>query len=241
LGWLIIFVFVFNGVSWGGIRWWRANEYWKDFLFALENYERSFLCEKPAHGVTISAPFYMGKYEVTNEQYETVMGINPGKYLERNLPVGWLSFYDAQAFCQKVKEITGTKVRLPTEAEWEYACRAGTKSIFNSGNEIKDLMDSGWFENNSRGRAHPVGQKQPNAFALHDMHGNEREWCQDWYGEYTSSSKIDPQGPSHGPFRVLRGGHYSSEVLYCRSSMRINCELGNKYFSGGFRVVLCVR
>jgi formylglycine-generating enzyme required for sulfatase activity len=238
LGWLIIFVFVFNGVSWGGIRWWRANEYWKDFLFALDVYEREQFCnERPALDVIVSRPFYMGKFEVTNEQYAAVMEINQNKFKEYSFPVGGLSWDNAQLFCNKVSEITGSKVRLPTEAEWEYACRAGTTTMFYSGNGVKDLMKVGWFDQNSGGKMHPVGQKQPNAFGLYDMHGNQSEFCQDWSSSYSIfRSRIDPQ-EIDGCYRPIRGGCFSSRASYCRSASR-GSFIENEFFNGGFRVVL---
>ena len=163
---------------------------------------------KTQHEVTITKPFYMGKYVVTQEQYEAIMGNNPSHFKGAQNPVEMVSWDDAQAFCQKLSKKSGKTVRLPTEAEWEYACRAGTSTKYYSGDSEEDLKRVAWYEANSNDTTHPVGQKEPNKFGLYDMHGNVWQWCQDWYGDYTANEVADPQGPAQGASRVLRGGSW---------------------------------
>jgi formylglycine-generating enzyme required for sulfatase activity len=247
LRWLLTFVFVMNGVSWGTIRWWQANEAWENYLTALEDDKQAYASEKPAHEVTISRPFYMGKYEVTQEQYETIIGNNPSLDEGQDLPLEMVSWDDCQTFCQKASTLTGKTVRLPMEAEWEYACRAGTTTKFYSGNDEKDLAEAAWFDGNSGNKTHPVGQKRPNNFGLYDMHGNVREWCQDWYDDYTSNAVTDPQGPAsgsfrvlraYGSFRVLRGGSWAYGSMFCRSAYRLLDTPDYPCYDYGFRVVV---
>ena len=185
----------------------------------------AFGVEKPAHQVTLTKPFYIGVYEVTQEQYEKVMGNNLSKFKGPQRPEERVSWEDAVAFCKKLSELPEEKAAgrtycLPTEAEWEYACRAGTTTTFSVGDDDSELGDHAWFGGNSNGSAHPVGQKKPNAWGLHDMHGNVFEWCHDWYGDYPSDSVSDPSGPSSGSHRVYRGGSWFNTAGYCRSSYR---------------------
>ena len=197
--------------------------------------------EGPQYKVTISKAFQMGACEVTQEQYEAVMGKNPSACKGPANPVEQVSWEEAMEFCKKVSAKTGQRVRLPTEAEWEYACRAGTRTRFNSGDEETDLADSGWYVENSDKKTHPVGQKKPNAFGLYDMHGNVWEWCADWYEErYAPAQSVDPQGPSTGRYRVLRGGSWHSGPQYCRSAKRYSHAPEERYDSLGFRVVCTV-
>jgi len=166
--------------------------------------------EKPVHRVYISS-FQMGKYEVTQSQWESVMGSNPSSFKGANRPVEQVSWDDVQKFIRKLNSQTGDHFRLPTEAEWEYAVRAGTTTPFSTGRCISTseanydghYLYSGCPKGESRGKTLPVGSFSPNEFGLYDMHGNVREWVQDWYGSYSSGAATDPTGPRSGR---LRGG-----------------------------------
>jgi formylglycine-generating enzyme required for sulfatase activity len=196
--------------------------------------------EKPVHRVRISHPFEMGKYEVTQAQWEAVTGINRSRFKGANLPVTNISWHDVQEFIKKLNVRNhGYIYRLPTEAEWEYACRAGSTGEY-SGN----LDAMAWYHNNSGGTTHPVGTKQPNAWGLYDMHGNVAEWCQDRYSidYYSQSPSVDPIGPSTGSDRVIREGDCLSGALRCRSAAR-NGFLPDKRGLNfvGFRLVRTLR
>ena len=165
---------------------------------------------KDRHEVTISKPFYVGVTEVTQAQYEAVMGTNPSEFKGATNPVEMVSWNDATEFCKKLSEKTRQAVRLPTEAEWEYACRAGTQTAFSFGDDPSALCDYAWWAGNSGKTTHPVGQKRPNAWGLYDMHGNVFEWCADWYGEYPKGPVTDPSGLATGSGnRVVRGGSWN--------------------------------
>ena len=157
--------------------------------------------EKPAHKVTFSKPFYMGKFEVTQEQWEAVMGGNPSHFKGARNPVDRVSWEACQSFIKKLNEKSagaGITFSLPSEAQWEYACRTGSSTEFGFGNGESKLNEYGWFADNADDTTHPVGQKKPNAWGLYDMHGNVWEWTADWYDEdyYRKSPTIDPSGPS---------------------------------------------
>ena len=170
--------------------------------------------EGPQHEVVITKPFYVGVTEVTQAQYEAVMGTNPSKFKWPTNPVDSVIWDEAVEFCRRLSEKTGKAVRLPTEAEWEYACRAGSKMRFSFGGSDSALGDYAWYGSNSgdsggvQFRTHPVGQKRPNAWGLYDMHGNVYEWCADGYGPYSSEASTDPQGAGSGGTRVVRGGSW---------------------------------
>jgi formylglycine-generating enzyme required for sulfatase activity len=181
--------------------------------------------EKPVHKVAISKPFYIGKFEVTQEQWESVMASNPSRFKGARNPVDRVSWEACQAFIKKLNAKfarSNLTFALPTEAEWEYACRAGSTSRYCFGNREAGLSKYGWFENNAGGKTHPVGQKKPNAWGLYDMHGNVWEWCADRYdGDYYKKPPaIDPTGSTAVTSRVLRGGSWSDPAPYCRSSYR---------------------
>ena len=196
---------------------------------------------KTSHRVRITQPFYMGKYEVTQAQYERIMGKNPSKWKGSDLPVEQVSWNDATEFCRKLLQKTGSEVRLPTEAEWEYACRAGSTTRFCFGDSDNGLGDYAWYSGNTGRKTHPVGGKRANAWGLHDVHGNVSEWCADWYGKYPSGAVSDPTGPASGGFRVVRGGSWFNGGPLCRSAFRLTLRapnLANCFF--GFRVVVPV-
>jgi formylglycine-generating enzyme required for sulfatase activity len=191
--------------------------------------------DSTAHRVKLTKGFWMGKYEVTQEQYEAVVGSNPSYFKGANNPVEQVSWHDAVAFCNKVGG------RLPTEAEWEYACRAGTTTKYHSGDTDSDLARVAWYDGNSGNTTHAVGGKQANAWGLHDMHGNVWEWCADWYGDYPKGDVTDPVGPSSGSRRVLRGGSWLNTASYCRSAHRGRTYPSNCNYYCGVRVVVVVR
>jgi len=198
--------------------------------------------EGPQHHVTISQPFYMGAYEVTQRQYQAVMRTNPSYFKSSGLdaPVETVSWRSAVGFCQELSQRTGLTVTLPTEAQWEYACRADSTTRFSYGDDpgYTLLGNYAWYSDNSSSRTYPVGQKTPNAWGLYDMHGNVWEWCEDWYGPYESADVVDPQGPASGSARVVRGGGWHYLPRYCRSAFR---SANDPAFAGnyiGFRVLL---
>ena len=193
--------------------------------------------ESPTHSVTLSS-YYIGKYEVTQAQWRAVMGSNPSLFAGDNLPVEQVSWNDIQEFITKLNQQTGKTFRLPTEAEWEYAARGGNKSKgykYSGSNTVDDVA---WYNNNSSNTTHPVGQKAPNELGIYDMSGNVWEWCQDWYGSYSSDSQTNPTGPNSGSGRVLRGSSLLGDVVSCRISYRIFIDPDSRYIYG-FRLV-CV-
>ena len=166
-----------------------------------------FGSEKPSHRVTIS-DFYIGKYEVTQAQWQAVMGSNTSHFKGDNLPVERVSWDDVQEFIRKLNMKTGKQYRLPTEAEWEYAARGGTSSKgykYSGGNTAGNVA---WYDENAGGKTHPVGTKSSNELGIYDMSGNVWEWCSDWFGNYSSSAQTNPQGPSNGSYHVFRGGSW---------------------------------
>ena len=168
--------------------------------------------------VTLTKPFYMGKYEVTQEQYESVMGNNPSGTKGAKLPVASVSCNDCKEFIKKLNSKTNGGYRLPMEAEWEYACRAGTTTAYSFGDKITP-KDANYFDS-MIGKPIPVGVYKPNAFGLYDMHGNVYEWCEDWKADYPEGAITNPKGPASGSTRVLRGGSFSSYESVARSSFR---------------------
>jgi len=192
--------------------------------------------EGPQHQVTITKPFYMGVTEVTQAQYEAVMGTNPSKFKGPSNPVDNVTWDEAVEFCRKLSEKTGKAVRLPTEAEWEYACRAGTKTRYSFGDSDSVLGDYAWSGSNSGGMTHPVGQKKPNPWGLYDMHGNVYEWCADWFGSYSGGASTDPQGAASGKLRVSRGGAWHSiDPLTRRCAYRGRNDPAGRLEVHGFR------
>jgi formylglycine-generating enzyme required for sulfatase activity len=207
--------------------------------------------EGPQTTVTITKPFWLGKTEVTQSQWKVVMGNNPSISKGDDLPVEQVSWDDAVSFCKKLNEMkrdtlpAGYHYTLPTEAQWEYACRAGTTTRFSYGNDTgySQLGSYAWNKANSSNKTHPVAEKLPNGWGLYDMHGNVYEWCLDWYDDYIGGSVSDPQGPQSGPTwtnstRVNRGGGWFDAASYCRSSFRGRNWPGSTYVHLGFRVAL---
>lgn len=222
------------------------------------------MSEVPQHEVTISKPFYMGVYEVRQEEYEAVMGSNPSKYKGRNFPVEYVTWDDAVEFCKKLSAKTKKSVRLPTEAEWEYACRAGTTTRFSFGDKDEDVRKYANYKDKSftpdffnprsdapsdgHDRDAPVGSYKSNSWGLYDMHGNVAEWCSDWLDAnyYSRSSAVDPQGPTSGFAKVQRGGALLDDPKNIRSARRHGNNPTKPAFmdampySFGFRVVVDV-
>lgn len=225
------------------------------FIMGSPSKELGRSSDESQHNVTISKGFWLGKYEVTQAQYKAVMGTNLSYFVCNNNPVEEVNWYNAMEFCEKLtaQEKTagrlpeGYEYSLPTEAQWEYACRAGTTTALNNGKDLPDkyrcpnMDEVGWYwDNRDRGNlaAHPVGLKQPNAWGLYDMHGNIWEWCLDWYGDYPAESEIDPKGPDTGEFRICRGGCWNYDAFRCRSADRGYCYSQYSYDHIGFRVAL---
>jgi formylglycine-generating enzyme required for sulfatase activity len=179
--------------------------------------------EKPVHAVTLDG-FWIGKYEVTQRQYEAMMGNNPSHFKGPDRPVEQVSWNDAMEFCRKLSQATGKTYTLPTEAQWEYACRAGSKSNWDEENRLGDYA---WYERNSGNKTHDVGGKSPNQWGLYDMHGNVWEWCADWFEGiyYASSPPRNPTGPASGKYRVFRGGGWCGTAYNCRSASRLSGSL----------------
>jgi len=199
---------------------------------ASDEDSEAFSREKPRHEVTISRAYYLGVYPVTQAEWKAVMGDNPSSNRRGgDYPVESVSWDMVQKFILRLNEKTKKRYRLPTEAEWEYACRAGTE-----GSRYGELDDIGWYDGNSGGETHPVGKLLPNAFGLYDMLGNVWEWCQDWWGEYDGWAQTDPKGPTSGDVRVLRGGSWNHDAQYVRASDRYCDAPGYRHYYLGFRL-----
>jgi formylglycine-generating enzyme required for sulfatase activity len=193
---------------------------------------------RPAHEVTITKGYYIGKYEVTQAQYAAVTGTNPSKFKGADRPVDYVSWDEASEFCRVLSARSGRHVRLPTGAEWEHACRAGTSTAWSFGDDGGQLSEYAWASSNSAKQTHPVGQKKPNPWGLYDMHGNVWEWVADWYGPtyYANSPKEDPTGPETGERRVLRGSsYYQGDTT---SAGRLAKMPIDRYSEAGFRAAM---
>jgi formylglycine-generating enzyme required for sulfatase activity len=221
------------------------------FTMGSPNHEEARKRDEGQHQVTLTKGFYLSIVPVTQTQWQAVMNSNPSNVKGADRPVEQVSWDDAVAFCRKVKELTGHECRLPTEAEWEYACRAGTTTAYSFGDRTKgcgvlgigaqDLLGAhAWYNENSGGQTHPVGRKKPNAWGLYDMHGNVWEWCLDWYDESYCGNlpRNDPLGAFEGLSRVIRGGGWSGPGADCRSARRNRLKPDRGDPNIGFRVAL---
>jgi formylglycine-generating enzyme required for sulfatase activity len=224
------------------------------FMMGSPLEEKSRDDDEEQHQVTISKDYYLGVTEVTQEQYEKVMGTNPSYFQKRGTrkidssmcPVEEVSWENAVEFCKKLSALpeeqkAGRLYRLPTEAEWEFASRAGSKTAYSFEESENSLGDYAWFGKNSDRETHPVGEKKSNGWGLYDMHGNVWEWCSDWYGAYPAGAVSDPTGPEEGLIRVSRGGGWFNEAADCRSAVRNWLSPWRPHtLDGGFRVALSV-
>ncbi|MFC1726559.1 formylglycine-generating enzyme family protein [candidate division KSB1 bacterium] len=205
--------------------------------------------EKPPHEVSLD-DYFIGKYLVTQKEWVAVMGSNPSENVGDDLPVENVSWIDAQEFCRKLSDKTGKKYRLPTDAEWEYACRAGSTTVFHFGNDTLKLGEYAWYRGNSGDKTHPVGKKKPNAWGLYDMAGNVWEWCEDWWDpEYYSRSEYknpintkkyyweNPRTKEKSALRVARSGHFRNSPKGLESAHRHCTGPMEKSNSIGFRLV----
>jgi formylglycine-generating enzyme required for sulfatase activity len=225
-----------------------------DSLYSYDYQKDGDADEQPAHKVTITRSFYMGVYEVTNAQYEKFdpthryLRGKMGFSIENDEAVVFVSWDDAQSFCEWLSKKEGRPYRLPTEAEWEYACRAGTTSIFHTGDSLPDSFFKNprysWYPDPARGKGREevvplhVGKTMWNKWGLYDMHGNVEEWCYDWYGPYEAGHQVDPVGRTDGDIKVARGGSHSTLAYYMRSANRMGAVAGERSWVIGFRVVL---
>ena len=202
------------------------------FMMGSPVTEKGRFDDEPLHQVTLTKGFWLGKYEVTQRQWQSVMGRNPSKFKAPDRPVESVSWEDCNAFIRRLNVDLGGVARFPTEAEWEYACRAGSSNAV-AGNGL--LVDMAWYDANSGNETHPVGKNQPNAWGFYDMHGNVLEWCYDWFGKIGDHA-IDPKGNASGSFRVLRGGCWFFFARDCRSAYRLKRDPDLRNAIYGFRL-----
>jgi formylglycine-generating enzyme required for sulfatase activity len=197
--------------------------------------------------VTLTRDFWLGKYEVTQAEYVALVGKNPSHFPgDPNRPVEKVSYFDALAYCSAVSRREqqagrlppGYEYRLPTEAEWEYACCAGTTNLFSFGDTTTEADQYAWTLENSETTTHPVGQKRPNPWGLYDMHGNVWEWCSYWFADYPAAGVKDPSGPRHGKFKVFRGGSWNHAIEFARSRNRFIMAPASGIYFVGFRIAL---
>jgi formylglycine-generating enzyme required for sulfatase activity len=219
-----------------------------EFMMGSPEGETGRQDDEVQHRVRITKGFWLGKYEVTHAQWRAVMGKNPSDSEEEDLPVekvSWNDIASSDGFIERVNQAAaaGGGFSLPREAQWEYAARAGATTALNSGKELtsiegpcRNLDEVGWYDQNSGKRTHGVGQKKPNGWGLHDMHGNVWELCQDWYGPYESGLGVDPQGTVAGSYRVIRGGSWGFDAGNCRVACRDGYYPTSTSYNIGFRV-----
>lgn len=190
------------------------------FKMGSPNDEIGHLADERIHVVTLTKGFWLGKYEVTQGQWDSVMTSDHSRFRGKNKPVENVSWLDCEEFIDHVNDALGGAARFPTEAEWEYACRAGSTAPFSGGESVGGMA---WFDKNSDSHTHDVGLTKPNAWGFYDMHGNVLEWCSDWFSEIKGDA-IDPEGPPMGMFKVLRGGCWFFFESDCRSANRVKRE-----------------
>ncbi|MBO7683884.1 MAG: formylglycine-generating enzyme family protein [Kiritimatiellae bacterium] len=195
--------------------------------------------DEPRRSVSIKRGFWLGKYEVTQRQWESVMRGNPSKFRDPDRPVETVSWHDCEIFIRRVNAALADKsVRLPTEAEWEYACRAGSGNPVAGSGMIGDMA---WYDVNSDSQTHVVGRNKPNAWGFYDMHGNVLEWCSDWFSVPQAADAVDPKGPPNGSFKVLRGGCWFFYERDCRCAYRLRREPSLRNCIFGFRLACTER
>jgi formylglycine-generating enzyme required for sulfatase activity len=206
-----------------------------EFIMGSPPDETGHDADETQHKVRLTKSFLLSVYQVTQSEYSAVMGTNPSYFRGDDLPVESISWDEAAAFCKKLSELEGKTYRLPSEAEWEYACRAGSSGPYAGDGNLDDI---GWYLGNSGSETHPVGSLQPNAWGFYDMQGNVWEWCADWYGPYAAGDATDPTGPPTGTTRVLRGGSLDYGPEFARAAFRNWYTPETKLYYIGFRVVL---
>ena len=236
---LLIGVLALGAAGVGGMRWRSA---------ARAQFSNSALAhERPRHSVQITRPFLMGKFCVTQEQFAAVMKGDTSFFKDPHRPTEQVSWDEAMDFCKRVSAQSQRTVRLPTEAEWEYACRAGKSALYSCGNDERELLKTAWLVDNSKNSTHTLEETartlKPNDWKLYDMEGNVMQWCQDWYDEryyanFAKSPAVDPKGPEQGYLRVIRGSSWLDPTERCRASARNSLRPGKRSYSLGFRVVV---
>ena len=220
-----------------------------EFLMGSPETEPGRDGDEVQHQVTLTKRFLLGVHEVTQGQWQAVMGTTPWKgkeYVKEgdDYPATYVNWDEAVEFCRQLSEKEGLEYRLPTEAEWEYACRAGTTTAYSFGDDASEMGEYAWYSENAsdvgQKYSRTVGQKKPTPWGLYDMHGNVWEWCSDWHGGYPSGDTTDPTGPNSGPGRVHRGGGWDRSAESCGSASQFWRLPSYNYISWGFRVALCL-
>jgi uncharacterized protein (TIGR02996 family) len=211
------------------------------FLMGSPTHAAHQLEDETQHHVTITSGFYLCTNLVTQAQWKAIAGKRPFFFESKQRPVECISWQEAVDFCGLLQKADGRPYRLPTEAEWEYACRAGTTTAYSFGDDESQLPKFAWIDRNSGKKTHPVGTKKPNALGLHDMHGNLAEWCHDWYGPYPTGDATDPKGPASGAHRVKRSGAWFNHPVHQRSAYRRQYDDQVRSRITGFRVCFSLK